>query len=76
MYRSADDLVNQHWRVDCKGFVFDCDRCKSPLTAGHDCIPVLLERKRQRQQEMMALEEEIANLRVLLQENNQEENKG
>mmetsp|Transcript_16952 Transcript_16952/g.22818 ORF Transcript_16952/g.22818 Transcript_16952/m.22818 type:complete len:116 (-) Transcript_16952:302-649(-) len=59
MYRSADDLIERHWRVECSGFAYSCPRCEVPLEPGHSCVAKLLSDKSKLDQEISAAEAEI-----------------
>ena len=59
MYSSADELIDQHWRVNCKGFELNCDRCDALLTADHDCVAGYLAKKKDLANQIKALKAEM-----------------
>ena len=63
MYATPEELIQRHWRAGCKGFVLDCPRCGGVLKSNHNCVDNLLLKKQQQAQEILALEQEVQNLR-------------
>ena len=59
MYASADDLTNKHWRVNCKGFILKCDKCKYDIKKGHNCIKIMLKKKQDLAGKISTLEQEV-----------------
>ena len=46
-FGSKNELIEKHWRVDCKGFEMKCDECDFVLDLvnegdSHECVTQLL----------------------------------